>query len=560
MRLNFFCYWYYNGVMKDLQYFKNIFDRNIQEIIEEELVDKKKVKIASVTEWAQWLLKKKHIDSHTFTIFQERLKLLSTSGTNNYSNRLESKSQKTKRSYLFIYLILFILTVLVSFNLYTLFRSTDVKNVLFGNEAKGRVLPFKGSIELKSGEPLSSKRDIVFRLYSDANSGSPLYSGACVGENGIQPQYNGSFTIIIGSDCNMSVIPESIFSNNKTLYLGVTVGTDKELTPRYMILTESFSSVGGSAALQGKTVGTETSSIPFLDEKGSLRIDAESPSIISTSGVFTIEGAAVSIQATEAVKGNILLKPGEQSNVVIESGRLGIGDFTPDYLLSAESNQPYSTIGSIRNLSSIDDEKSSALRIALGTPVDGSASSFIEFYAGATSTEQGSKVGGIRLNNEGVVFESNGADFAEYFNITYIDKERSPLTYVPGMILSIGEKGISLAVPGEKIIGAISDDAGFIGNMKEKESSELVALVGQVKVLVSTVGGDIKRGDKVGASSIPGFGSKVSANNFGVGYALEPTDEVALSNETCPQRSRKLKDSNGKRVKCGRINVIIDLD
>jgi hypothetical protein len=196
----------------------------------------------------------------------------------------------------------------------------------------------------------------------------------------------------------------------------------------------------------------------------------------------------------------------------------------------------------------------------LGTELKGTRTSFIEFYAGATATDSGSKVGGVRLNNESVVYESSGADFAEYFNITYIDKDRDPRSLVPGMIATLGERGISLGIPGEKILGAMSDTAGFVGNVKGDDASKLIALVGQVEVWVSNLGGEIVKGDRIGASIIPGFGAKVSLSNSSLGYALEATEDKSLSSDACPQKYRKLKDSQGKRVRCGKINVFINLD
>lgn len=550
----------YNECMKSVDDFKKIFTEHLHSLSEETVLADIKKRVLDLKDWLKWLRDKNHITNATYVKYLAEVNEVESIKLANQEKKVSHNHPSDIQHQYVLYSIILFLTLISLLNTFFLFIRDEESFLHDGNKSSGRVLPFKGVIEEKSGVPLDSKRDIVFRLYAEPDTGTILYEGSCIGEQGLQPQFNGSFTILIGSDCGMKPIGDSVFSE-PILYLGVTIGTDQELKPRYQIITDTFGAGKSSgSALQSKTIDGKNATIPFIDEQGNLRIDAESPTINSTDGNFTISGESLTFSSTDAINGNIKLKPGDQSNVIIENGRFAIGDFTPEYLLTVESSQPFSTISSIRNLSIQDDEKTSALRIGLGTELKGTRTSFIEFYAGATATDSGSKVGGVRLNNESVVYESSGADFAEYFNITYIDKDRDPRSLVPGMIATLGERGISLGIPGEKILGAMSDTAGFVGNVKGDDASKLIALVGQVEVWVSNLGGEIVKGDRIGASIIPGFGAKVSLSNSSLGYALEATEDKSLSSDACPQKYRKLKDSQGKRVRCGKINVFINLD
>src|SRR5690606_14276694 len=141
------------------------------------------------------------------------------------------------------------------------------------------------------------------------------------------------------------------------------------------------------------------------------------------------------------------------------------------------------------------------LRLALGTPSNSTLSHFVEFYAGANGDNDGTKVGGIKLNNGNVVYETSGADFAEYFQSTGIIEA--------GNIVTMSTNGVQKAERGKQIVGVVSDKAGFVGNKTDeinKKPHVLVGLLGQIDVYVSTEHGEIGFGDNITVGSVSGWG------------------------------------------------------
>ncbi len=517
-------------------------------------------KTKSIYLWLEWLLSKDAISKKDYGDSIKLIRKLesSKSASNSISStvfQLENriKARTFVNLFSFKYIILISILVLILLNIYIYKLYNQLSSDLNIKESQGRILPFKGTIKETDGNPLDTKRDAIFKLYSLSQGGEPLYTGKCIGENALQPLYNGSFTILVGADCGMKPIPENIFQENSTLYLGMTIGQDQELQPRYQIFTTTYSK--DTSKLQGLELGKSLSSIPYIDESGMIQIEAENPVFKSTNGIFTIEGNTITLKANHETSGDILIQPGAESKVIIPFGKLGLGTFEPTSLLDVAGTQLFTSAASVRNLANVDDENTSALKLSLGTETTGTKSNFIEFFAGATSENPGIKVGDIRINNEGVVYETAGADFAEYFEIP--QDQQIPV----GTIVSLSSKGIHPSVQNEKIIGAASTTAGFIGNRKMNQvNSVLIALVGQVNVLVSTINGEIQTGDRVGASAIPGYGGKVGSEEFSVGYVLEKKSDVIFSQEQCPKSYKNRRDPSGKKIQCGIQKILLDLE
>jgi hypothetical protein len=514
-------------------------------------------KSQSLISWLDWL-KNQHLISDKQ--FNESLRKLNEIKSSRFSTRsiINSKSDRSNKDIFsfflnFKFLTLSFIFLLIIFNIYIYSLYSSLSNELINKQSKGRVLPFKGVIKDTDGKPLDTKRDATFSLYSIARGGTPLYTGKCLGEAGLQPQFNGSFTILVGSDCEMKPIPENIFQENSTLYLGMTIGSESELLPRYQIFTTTYSK--DTSKLQGLELGKSNSSIPYIDEEGRIEIEGSSPTLKSTNGIFSIEGETLSIKAKDPKDGDIEIQPGSESNVIIPYGKLAIGSYEPDSILDVQATQLFASTASINNFAIPDDENTSVLRLSLGTEKNAIKSNFIEFFAGSSSTNPGEKVGDIRINNEAVVYETAGADFAEYFTLS----DQSEI--FTGSIISISSKGLHSSVPNEKIIGVTSATAGFVGNKKDsKSNSVLIALVGQVDVLVSSINGEIKTGSRIGASIIPGYGGLVSSDGFSVGYVLESGSVENYSNDKCPKSYKNRRDRSGKKISCGIAKIVLDLE
>jgi len=84
----------------------------------------------------------------------------------------------------------------------------------------------------------------------------------------------------------------------------------------------------------------------------------------------------------------------------------------------------------------------------------------------------------------------------------------------------------STGAPGEKVLGVISANpavylGGFNGAQYKEEKQVAVGLSGRIPVKVTTEGGNIRIGDPLTTSSIPGVAKKATSGGFVIGKALE---------------------------------------
>lgn len=548
--LYFFQILHYNDDMKQESFSQSVIDEYLKKMRDAYTHDFLHDYFSNAKEWVDWLVKNKSINQVKYKQlkrllileYEKRSKVLQTSTTTiHHFERLP---------FLFGSLLLFaiFIIILLSMKGSGLFSN---QNDSVDTSSDKRVLPFRGMLKNADGSPIDTKQDVYFSMYRSPFDGESLYSGSCVGERGITPEYNGSFTVTLGSGCDMKPIPESIFEDNKVLYLGVRIGNEDEILPRYKISTSGYSQ--DTALLGGFPAGKMHSSIPYIDEKGAIVIDAESPSIQSTSGIFAIQAHTLSLQTSEDSAGSILFQPSAGGHTIVTSGNFGVGDLSPTSRLSIVGTEPYAAIASLKNLALVDEPETSILDLALATDKNGSNATYVNFYANATRDTIGDRVGSIRLNKDRVVYETSSADFAEYFTVA------ENRFYEPGFIMSLSKNGMHPSKMNESVVGVVTDSAGYIGNMSNKPNQVLIGLIGQLDVFVSDQHGNILVGDAVGASSIPGYGAlNISKYNI-VGYALEDmtSDENHFSNRLCPQEFQNQKNNIGNLVRCGKLNILL---
>ncbi len=166
-----------------------------------------------------------------------------------------------------------------------------------------RYLSFQGRLTDNLGNPKTTATNFVFKLYDASSGGSTLWnSGTC----SITPDQDGIFSTLLGSSCG-SEIASSVFSENASVWLGVTVGADAEATPRIQIATVAYAL--NAETLQGFPAGTGTSTIPYINSAGTVVLANASPKIQSTSGTFAVEGQALTITTPNTTNGVITINP-----------------------------------------------------------------------------------------------------------------------------------------------------------------------------------------------------------------------------------------------------------
>jgi hypothetical protein len=161
----------------------------------------------------------------------------------------------------------------------------------------------------------------------------------------------------------------------------------------------------------------------------------------------------------------------------------------------------------------------------------------------------------FRVSSSGDIYTSasgsintGGADLAENYTSTQA-LEKGEIVSMEGH----NNEGVvrSTGLPGQSnIIGVVSTKPGFVAGSYTKDSFP-IALVGRVPVKVSTQNGIIRTGDRIAASSIPGYGMRATTASRVIGTALEPMDETKLGE--CPV------SGYASNAKCMEIMVFVNL-
>lgn len=107
-------------------------------------------------------------------------------------------------------------------------------------------LPYQGRLGDATGALVTGEFDITFRIYNTSTGGSPLWQEAHTSGGG-QPVavHDGLFSVLLGST---TAIPLSLFTSNLTLYLGIEVGTDGEMSPRLQLGSSPFAALALTVA------------------------------------------------------------------------------------------------------------------------------------------------------------------------------------------------------------------------------------------------------------------------------------------------------------------------
>ena len=97
-------------------------------------------------------------------------------------------------------------------------------------------IPYQGRLADADGNPVTATVNMIFRLYSRASGGGPLWEEQWTGSNGVQVS-DGLFNVMLGS---LTPIPQAVITGHDNLFLGITAGTDDEMTPRVQLGSVPF--------------------------------------------------------------------------------------------------------------------------------------------------------------------------------------------------------------------------------------------------------------------------------------------------------------------------------
>jgi len=120
-------------------------------------------------------------------------------------------------------------------------------------------IAYQGRLADSAGDPITDTVNMEFRLYDVTAGGAPLWSELWTGANAVRVS-DGLFNVMLGS---LTQIDQADIAGHDQLWLGITVGTDDEMTPRVQLGSVPF-------AVQALTVpGMETTTIVRPDWGGS---------------------------------------------------------------------------------------------------------------------------------------------------------------------------------------------------------------------------------------------------------------------------------------------------
>jgi len=124
-------------------------------------------------------------------------------------------------------------------NLLTIILVIILASVAMGEVPK--MINYQGRLITNLGAPIDTTVSIVFTIYDDSTGGNSKWTET----QSSVTSTDGLFNVLLGS---VNSIMDTVF-NNDSRYLGITVGTDPEISPRTQIVSVGY-------ALHAKTADT----------------------------------------------------------------------------------------------------------------------------------------------------------------------------------------------------------------------------------------------------------------------------------------------------------------
>ncbi|HEX8993873.1 MAG TPA: hypothetical protein VF803_01320, partial [Candidatus Paceibacterota bacterium] len=173
-----------------------------------------------------------------------------------------------------------------------------------------QTLSYQGVLQGSGGGNVpDGSYDMVFRIYDAAVGGTTLWTGTYTAANGNPVTVSsGLFSVQLGTGAG-NTLSASVF-NNGPLYLGLTVGTDSEMSPRIPLAAApyAFNSISVNG-MQFADPSYNTGDLLYVDASGKLK----SLSIGSGGQVLSVAGGVPSWTATTTFGGGLNYNNGSVS-------------------------------------------------------------------------------------------------------------------------------------------------------------------------------------------------------------------------------------------------------
>lgn len=231
-----------------------------------------------------------------------------------------------------------------------------------------KLINYQGQL-VESGESINGTRDLTFTIYDALSGGTTLFQETHQNVS----VTDGIFNVLLGG---VETFPNSFFNGSGDRFLGVKVGNDAELSPRFQFASVAFalrsthsdtaafslsgSTDGGSDGHSLDSAGGDSIDVVFVDNEGNVGIGTTEPAkkldvngnmilgtVDSARIVFdrsdvnfhlkrTLNGTQLSSGGTLTLRSNQHLEfitGGIPQARLLSNGRLGLGDQSPDAVL-----------------------------------------------------------------------------------------------------------------------------------------------------------------------------------------------------------------------------------
>ncbi|MBI2613461.1 MAG: site-specific integrase [Candidatus Levybacteria bacterium] len=210
----------------------------------------------------------------------------------------------------FHFAILIIVAAALGFGTYdSLFAQSQKEGATLAaaSFAPPRILSFQGKLTDSSDNPITNATNILFSIYNDQNASGAAFLWQ--ESNSIEPDSDGIFSVFLGKT---TPIPDTLFSQNSQLFLGITIGSGPELSPRQELATVPFAS--NAETLQGLepiTNSTKVSNVVLaLDSSGNLSIAGSKAHTFQTiGGQFVLSGSILSLTTVPGSNSRVEIVP-----------------------------------------------------------------------------------------------------------------------------------------------------------------------------------------------------------------------------------------------------------
>ena len=355
----------------------------------------------------------------------------------------------------------------LTFNTTGAIQTTKNQTLTIGGSTTGNIVlsPLGGSGRIEANGTLSASGLIT------ANGGLTVASGQNLTLSGLT---QGSIPFI-GASGVLSENNSSFFWNNTNKMLGI--GT---ASPLATIDARATSGTQPTASFSGQT----SSAALIVDNSG-------------IGDLFTASSA------------------GQTRFVINQNGNVGINTASPAFRLDIQDSQAATAAAQIFNTDTGNDADGLVIKLGnTNTTAVATTNHFISFETTGIGI-----VGSVQGNgNNTISYKTNGvADFAEYM-------KKNPQSTIPwGAVLCLNDSGEvePCSLYNTKVVGVASEFPTFVGGIDQGAASITVGLTGIVATQVSTVNGQIKPGDLLTVSEIPGVAAKATKAGPVIGRATE---------------------------------------